>query len=92
MAASNTKDCFRECIGKKVIGVLFDALPRNRKDLSAGTKTLVFDDKTGLTITSEGAFWLETKEEIEFAVHERRRELESCKREIEDVLQVAGVI
>ena len=27
MAASNTKECFRECVGKKVVGVLFDVMP-----------------------------------------------------------------
>lgn len=64
MAASNTKECFRECGGKKVVGGLFDAMPSGRSDLSRGTKTLLFDDGSGLTISAKGAFWVEHPEEV----------------------------
>ena len=92
MAASNTKDCFRECIGKTVVGVLFDAMPPNRKDLAAGTKTLVFDDGTGLTLNDSGAFWRESAAEVKYAVAERHSELSALQREISDVLDLAGVL
>ena len=90
MVASNTKDCFRECIGKRVKGVLFDALPAGRNDLAAGTKTLIFDDGSGLTIASNGSFWLEAQEEIQRAVSCRLAELEKTKDEIAEVLAAAG--
>ena len=89
MVASNTKDCFRECIGKRVRGVLFDALPAGRCDLSVGTKTLIFEDGSGLTISSKGTFWLENPEEIQRAVGSRRVELERTEREIAEVLAAA---
>lgn len=92
MAASNTKDCFRECIWRTVVGVLFDSLPPNRLDLSAGTKTLVFDDHTGLTIATNGAHWLESAEEIHRAIALVRADLESRKRDIEEVLMTAGAL
>lgn len=91
MAASNTKDCFRECVGKKIKGVLFDALPNgSRRDLSDGTKTLVFNDGTGLTISASGTFWRENAEEVSRAIQRKRTELEDNGRDIKDVLTAAG--
>ena len=89
MAASNTKDCFRECVGKHIRGVLFDALPAGRSDLAPGTKTLIFEDGTGLTISSNGSFWLENEREIEHAIEEHRAKLSQLKNEIEEVITVA---
>ena len=68
MAASNTKECFRECVGKKVVGVLFDVMPLGRSDLSIGTKTLLFDDGSGLTISSKGTFWSQRPKEVKLAI------------------------
>ena len=91
MTASNTKDCFRECVGKKIKGVLFDALPNGgRRDLSNGTKTLVFDDGSGLTISSNGSFWRENVEEVSQAIQRKRADLEDNERDIKDVLTAAG--
>lgn len=90
MAASNTRECFREIVGKKVKGMLFDALPLGRKDLSNGAKTIVFADGTGLTIAANGTFWPEHADEVSKAIKTTQRELESCRREIEGVLQLAG--
>lgn len=91
MAASNTKECFRECVGKRVKGVLFDALPNGgRKDLSNGTKTLIFEDGTGLTFSANGSFWRETNEEVHRAIERVRHELENNKKDIQDVLIAAG--
>jgi hypothetical protein len=90
MTASNTFDCFRECVGKRVVGVLRDAMPPCRRDIAAGTKTLVFDDGTGLTIASNGSYWTERKDEIDRAIRIRREELEANHRDIQDVLDLAG--
>jgi hypothetical protein len=89
MVASNTKDCFRACIGKRIKGLLFDALPVGRDDLAAGSKTMIFEDGTGLVIASNGSFWLENEREIQRAVECHRSELEALKREIADVIAVA---
>ncbi len=90
MAASNTKDCFRECVGKKIVGVLFGALPLNDADIANRTKTLVLDDGTGLTISSNGTFWRESAKDIRRAVDLKRDELNVTNREIVEVLALAG--
>lgn len=89
-AASNTRDCFREAIGHTIVGVLFNALPINRRDLASGNKTLVFDDGTGLTISDNGSFWRESKSDIDRAIRLRERELRQSQQEIEEVLTLAG--
>ena len=71
MTASNTKECFTDCIGKTVLGCLFDAFPSNRRDLAAGTKTIVFDDGTGLTIASNGSFWPENRKDVETVIRRK---------------------
>jgi hypothetical protein len=90
-ATANTDECFSICIGRRVIGVLFDALPVNRRDIAAGTKTLVFEDGYGLTISSAGSFWTEDKDEIARAIRYKREELSKTSAEIEGVLALAGV-
>lgn len=87
---SNTRDCFSTFIGRQVVGVLFDALPVGRKDLAAGTKTLVFDDGRGLTISSKGTFWVESEREIERAIKSARKEMERTKADLAGVLELAG--
>lgn len=92
MTASNTKDCFRECVGKKVTGVLFGALPLGDRDIASRTKTLIFDDGTGLTISSNGSFWRETAKDVRHAVEWKRDELNATKGEIAEVLALAGAL
>lgn len=87
---SNTRECFSDCIGLRVIGVLFDALPLGRGDLSPGNKTLVFSDGTGLTVGSNGSYWREPAETITRAVSEQADRLTATKREIADVIALAG--
>ena len=91
-ATSNTFECFRDCIGRTVVGVMRDALPASRRDIAEGTKTLVFDDGTGLTVASNGSYWRESKRAIEQAIGMRMRELESAQRDIQDVLEAAGAL
>ena len=66
MTASNTQQCFRELISHRVVGVLFNTLPRNADH---ETTTIVLDDGTGLTISHlHGSYWRESTEEIRGAV------------------------
>ncbi len=90
MVASNTKDCFRVCVGKSIKGVLFDALPVSRDDLADGTKTLVFEDGTGLTVASNGAFWLESEKDIERAIERYLVKLRQLQDETAEVIAAAG--
>lgn len=92
MVASNTKECFRECVGKKVVGVLFNAMPPSRKDLANGTKTLLFDDGSGLTISSNGSYWLEHPEDVKRAIAAAHSDLCRNQRDLRDVLNAAGVL
>lgn len=92
MAASNTFDCFRECIGLRVVGVLRDAMPVSDRGLAKGTKTLVFEDGTGLTMAPNGSYWRESSNEIDRAISVRKRELDALNRDVADVLATAGAL
>jgi hypothetical protein len=92
MVAANTKDAVRELIGKRIVGVLFDALPAQRADLRKGNKTLVFDDGTGFTFNSKGAFWTEIAEDVSRAVAIVERELRSAETDLRGVLELAGAL
>jgi hypothetical protein len=87
--AANTRECFTEFIGQRVVGVLFDALPAHRGDLAAGTKTLIFEDGRGLTIASNGTCWIERADEIERAARAVALELEATRRRLQGVLRIA---
>lgn len=89
---ANTKDCVRAIIGRKVIGVLFDALPMNRRDLSQGNKTLIFEDGTGFTFSDRGTFWLENASDIDRAIAKTELELRLRQSDLKDVLAVAGAL
>ncbi len=91
MTASNTKECFTDCIGKTVLGCLFDAFPSNRSDLAAGTKTIVFDDGTGLTIARNGSFWPENRKDVETVVRRKGTEIGRQLATLMGVLELAGV-
>jgi hypothetical protein len=90
MSASNTKECFRECVGKKVKGVLFNALPFGSRELAHGTKTLIFDDGSGITFSNNGTYWRELPEEVTRAIKNAKKELEDAVVDLEDVLFMAG--
>lgn len=90
MSAANTRECFSEFIGRSVVGVLSDALPPHDHRLAAGNKTLVFDDGRGLTISRNGAHWIENKASIDSAIEAKRRELQRVQGELADALKLAG--
>ena len=89
MAASNTKECFSEFVGMKFIGVLFNALPLTNPALSFGNKTLIFEDGRGLTISENGSYWIDNKENVSRAVYWRCEDLNRCKAEMEEMLELA---
>lgn len=78
--ASNTKECFRYCIGLQVIGVMF----------GNDGYTLVFDNGTGLTLNSTGAFWIEGRDAIDRMRGEHRQRLEHLTADLRDVLALSG--
>lgn len=88
--AANTQRCFSEFIGQRVIGVIFNALPVARRDIAAGTKTIVFEDGRGLTISSTGSYWIDSADDVRRATDAKARELETVAREIKSVLDLAG--
>lgn len=90
-SCANITEVFRSFIGCTVKGCLFNAFPLNRHDLSAGSKTLIFDCGWGLTISSSGAYWAERPEEVKRAVERTKESLQKTQEEIRQVLQVAGV-
>jgi len=92
MAASNTPDAFRECVGKTIVGVLFDACPAHRADLKKGNKTFVFEDGTGFTVSSGGTFWQEPAEQISRAIDVIKHDLKTNERLLQDVLGAAGAL
>lgn len=90
MATANTREAVRELIGKKIVGVLFDALPLNRADLRSGNKTLVFEDGTGFTFNTNGAYWNENAEDVKRAVQAVEKSLSDTQRELRGVRKLAG--
>ncbi len=90
MPAANTHEAFSDFIGQKVVGVLFNALPHNRRDIASGTKTLVFEDGRGLTFASNGSYWIGRADEVRRAVEVRERELLATESELAGVLALAG--
>lgn len=64
----NDRNCFDLCVGKRVIGVLFNALPASDYLRAYGTSTLVFDDGSGLTVNRQGDFWIDDRNEVGKAI------------------------
>jgi hypothetical protein len=89
---ANCRECFTECIGKKVVGVLFDALPLYPEAIAKNTKTLVFHDKTGLTVAGNGSYWQESESDIARAVERKVADLRKVTALLTNVLEVAGYV
>lgn len=88
--ASNTRGVIASLVGRKIVGVLTNALPVGRRDLAAGTKTIVLDCGHGLTFANNGSFWLDGKGEVARAIRLLRRDLERTAGEIGELLELAG--
>ena len=91
MPAANTRACFEEFVGQKVVGVIFDALPVSYRGLARGTKTLIFEDGRGLTIASNGSYWIDNANELRSAIQRAERELRQTEKNLRGVLSAAGV-
>lgn len=90
MPAANTRECFNEFIGQRLVGMLFDALPLNRPDLSSGNRSMVFEDGRALTLADNGSYWIDTADEVQRAIRAKQKQLDATAREIADVLKLAG--
>lgn len=90
LPADDTGECFSYCIGKTVVGVLHDISAPRSKDVIVHTKTLVFDDWTGLTITRMGHFWIESEKDVRRAVALKQKELDKSRDEINYILKHMG--
>lgn len=90
MTVSNTVECMRAVVGKKVIGVLVEAFPLGRRDLASGTKTFVFDDGTAFTFSTKGTFWTESKEDVKRAVENLKENVRRLQVEESGLLELAG--
>lgn len=90
MTTANTKDCIRECIGRTVRGVLFDAFPPGRSDIAGGTKALVLDDGRAIVFADNGAFWMENRADVERAIARAKEALQLVQSDLADVLTAAG--
>jgi hypothetical protein len=88
--ASNTRDCFGAFVGQRLIGLLFDACPPSRRDIAAGTATMVFEDGRGLVFASNGAFWIESADDVRRALQASQDALTSIERDLRDVITLAG--
>lgn len=77
MPESNTTELFESAVGKKIIGVLlnFSGAPQLAGD-QVGNRTYIFDDGSGLTFRSNGAFWGESRKSILGELRRRRSEAE----------------
>ena len=92
MSASNTHECFREFIGQRLTGLLFGVLPVDRSDIGAGTKTLIFEDGRGLTLSPHGTYWIDSAREVARGVEQRKREIANQQRELSEQLANAVVV
>lgn len=86
MSASNTWDCFRECVGRKIVGVL---RYYRRGD---ETRLLIFDDGTGLSLHYNGSYWRENAAEVRGYVDRRLEEVRRGKEDLEEALRADGVL
>lgn len=92
MPASNTRDCFREFVGQRVIGLMFDAMPMSRADLKAGNAHLIFEDGRALTFSSNGSYWIDSAEDVILALEDNKRRLEQLQRETSEVIAASGLV
>ncbi len=81
MAASNTRDCFRELIGHTITGVLFDE-----------GETLILDDGSGLKFYPNGTYARRAAQEVGRAVQHRRAELAQAHADLAEVAKLDGLL
>jgi len=87
---SNTHQVFQTFRGCRVKGFLHDVFPLGRCDLSAGSRTLVFECGWGLTIGENGSHWTESPEDVQRAIGLVREQLQQAIGDTSDILKLAG--
>lgn len=87
MATSNTKEVFREAVGKRIVGLF-----TTHGEIAGTTTVLVLDDGTGVAVASNGSHWSLAKKEVKRRVYERRRELEALQADLRDVIASEGAL
>lgn len=87
MPASNTLDCFHEFVGQRLVGLTLGRTPSGSE-----VRTLVFEDGRGLSISSNGSYWVSPAEVVRCRIDEMRDELERTRRDIERVLALSGEV
>ena len=92
MPASNTRDCFREFVGQKLVGLMFDAMPMSRADLKAGNAHLIFEDGRALTLSNNGSYWIDSADDVIRALEANKRRLEQLQRETSEVIVASGLV
>lgn len=90
MAASNTKECMLELVGHQVIGVLIGAFPLHNQSIAKGTRSFILDDGRAFTFNTNGAFWIESADDVRRAVEKRQQELQEAMVAYEAVLAMSG--
>lgn len=85
MSASNTWDCFRECVGRKIVGVL------RVQDGERNLKLLIFDDGTGLTLNDNGAYWREASDTVAKFVGREKARLQELHDDLREALEADGL-
>lgn len=88
MAASNTIECMKSCVDKRIVGVI-----EGLGDESSGysNRTFVFEDGTGFTFNSNGAFWTEDADTVRNWLDGKLDELKSIGVTLQEILDLAGV-
>lgn len=87
MATSNTKEVFREAIGRRIVGLYTE-----QAEFAGVVVVLVLDDGSGLAFgTGNGTHWTVPPAEVKLRVRRRRAELELLTSDLRDVLALEAV-
>lgn len=81
---SNTSGCFQTFVGERLIGVVEDLIESHEPDISC--RTLIFESGRGLTITSNGTYWLESRNTVRAAADARLAFLAEAKAKTESAM------
>lgn len=92
MVTSNTRDCFREFVGQRIIGLMFDAMPMSRADLRQGNVHLIFEDGRALTLNRSGSYWIDSAEDVIRALQKNKDRLEQLQRETAEAIAASGLV
>lgn len=92
MPPANTRDCFREFVGQRLIGLMFDALPMSRADLRQGNVHLIFEDGRALTLKRNGSYWIDSAGDVKRALLVNKSRLEQLQRETLEVIAASGLV